>query len=97
MKLKPTLKQKVTENRKRHNRILRQYGIDDKKTVVVERSNTVKFLVKAAVRLVRILISILVFALSCIGLTALLYPSIRQCLIYELSQLIQQVTCLLNL
>lgn len=45
--------------------------------VVVEKSNTIKFLVKMIAVLIKIVVTITIFLLAVIGLTALVYPDTR--------------------
>ena len=96
MKLKPTLKYKVEQDKNRHKRIQKQYGIDDKKVVVVEQSNMVKFCIRLVIRLFRITIGIVIFLLSAIGLIALLYPTTRNVLIEEWISVFHQILEFLN-
>ena len=96
MKLKPTLQYKVQQEKNRHDRIKRKYGIDDKKVVVVERSNMAKFCIRLVIRLVQITIGVVIFLLSAIGLIALLYPATRNILIEEWISVFHQILEFLN-
>ena len=91
MKLKPTLQYKVQQEKSRHERIKRQYGLDDKKVIVVERSNMAKFCIRLVIRLFRVTIGIVIFLLSAIGFIALLYPTTRNVLIEEWISVFHQI------
>lgn len=97
MKLKPVLKQKLDEDKKRHERIQNQYRLDDKTVVVVERNNTIKFLIRLSIRFLRMLIVVIIFLLSSIGLAALIYPSTRNAFVHELFFTLEQIRMLLNI
>ena len=96
MKLKPTLQYKVQQEKNRHDRIKRQYGLDDKKVVVVEQSNMAKFCIRLFIRLFRVTIGVVIFLLSAIGLIALLYPATRNILIEEWISVFHQILEFLN-
>ena len=96
MKLKPTLQYKIQQEKNRHDRIKKQYGLDDKKVVVVERSNMAKFCIRLVIRLVQITIGVVIFLLSAIGLIALLYPATRNILIEEWISVFHQILEFLN-
>lgn len=91
MKLKPTLQYKVQQEKSRHERIRKQYGLDDKKVVVVERSNMAKFCIQLVIRLFRITIGIVIFLLSAIGFISLLYPATRTALLSEWASVLHQI------
>ena len=91
MKLKPNLQYKIQQEKNRHDRIKRQYGLDDKKVVVVEQSNMAKFCVRLVIRLFRITIGVVIFLLSAIGFIALLYPATRNALITEWISVFHQI------
>lgn len=91
MKLKPTLQYKVQQEKSRHERIRRQYGLDDKKVVVVERNNMAKFCIRLVIRLIRVTIGIVIFLLSAIGFISLLYPATRTALLSEWASVLHQI------
>lgn len=49
----------------------------DENVVIVEKSNTVKFLIKTGIALIRIAVAITIFLLAVIGLISLVYPDTR--------------------
>lgn len=55
-----------------------KHGITDPNTVIVEKSNMAKFLVRCTAGTVRIIATTAVFILAAIGLVTLIYPEIRQ-------------------
>ena len=63
--------------------------------VVVEKNNIVKFLVRAAGAVIRILARILLIIFATIGLIALIYPETRAALMGVLTGIYQQVQMLL--
>lgn len=96
MKLKPTLQYKVQQEKSRHERIRKQYGLDDKKVVVVERNNMAKFCIRLLIRLFRIIIGVVIFLLSAIGFISLLYPATRTALLSEWASVLHQIWEFLN-
>ena len=91
MKLKPTLQYKVQQDKNRHDRIKKQYGLDDKKVVVVEQSNMAKFCIRLVIRLFRVTIGVVIFLLSAIGFISLLYPATRTALLSEWASVLHQI------
>lgn len=49
----------------------------DEDVIIIEKSNTIKFLIKAAASCVRLVASIVIILLTFIGLLALIYPGPR--------------------
>lgn len=60
------------------SKIKKKHNINDKNVVIVEKSNTIKFLIKALILLIKTLAWILLITLASIGVLCLLYPDTRQ-------------------
>ena len=73
---------KQEEREKEHQESLKERYDIEEDVVVVEKTNTIKFLLKTMLGGARLIIAILVFILALIGLTALIYPDSRSCLLY---------------
>ena len=84
---------KQEEREKEHQESLKErYDIEED---VVEKTNTIKFLLKTMLGGARLIIAILVFILALIGLTALIYPDSRSLLIRQGLQVWQEFLRLL--
>lgn len=59
---------------------------------IVEKSNTLKFLIRSISAAIRVIATIGVLALAVIGLTAIIYPSTRSDLIIIANDLVKQIT-----
>lgn len=79
---KETLRQ---EEEQKH--LHEKHGIEDQNTVVIEKSNMTKFLIRCVGKIFRIAAAAMVFILAAIGLLALIYPEIRS----EVLQVLQSV------
>lgn len=90
MKIKTTLQAKLHEEEKQRVHYKKTYGIDDENIVVVEKSNTLKFIVRCLIKLLRLGINIAVFIFAFFGLVALLSPNIRFILFHDIRQIIEQ-------
>ena len=64
-----------------------KHGIADPNTVIVEKSNMAKFLMRCTAGGVRIIAAAAVFILAAVGLVTLIYPEVRQ----ELFQVLQTI------
>ena len=74
---------KQEEREKEHQESLKERYDIEEDVVVVEKTNTIKFLLKTMIGGARLIIAILVFILALIGLTALIYPDSRSLLIRQ--------------
>lgn len=86
---------KQEEREKEHQESLKERYDIEEDVVVVEKTNTIKFLLKTMIGGVRLIIAILVFILALIGLTALIYPDSRSLLIRQGLQVWQEFMRLL--
>ena len=86
---------KQEEKEKEHQESLKERYDIEEDVVVVERTNTIKFLLKTMIGGTRLIIAILVFILALIGLTALIYPDSRSLLIRQGLQVWQEFMRLL--
>ena len=86
---------KQEEREKEHQEILKERYDIEEDVVVVEKNNTIKFLLKTLLGGARLIIAILVFILALIGLTALIYPDSRSLLIRQGLQVWQEFLRLL--
>lgn len=79
-KYKESLVKKIRieqEENQKQKRLQEKYGINEN-VRIVERNNMGKFFVKTIGKCIRITAVIILFILAAIGLTALIYPEIRQ-------------------
>ena len=86
---------KQEEREKEHQESLKERYDIEEDVVVVEKTNTIKFLLKTVFGGARLIIAILVFILALIGLTALIYPDSRSLLIRQGLQVWQEFLRLL--
>ena len=86
---------KQEEREKEHQESLKERYDIEEDVVVVEKTNTIKFLLKTMIGGARLIIAILVFLLALIGLTALIYPDSRSLLIRQGLQVWQEFMRLL--
>ena len=86
---------KQEEREKEHQESLKERYDIEEDVVVVEKNNTIKFLLKTMIGGARLIIAILVFILALIGLTALIYPDSRILLIRQGLQVWQEFLRLL--
>ena len=87
---------KQEEREKEHQESLKERYDIEEDVVVVEKTNTIKFLLKTMLGGARLIIAILVFILALIGLTALIYPDSRSLLIRQGLQVWQEFLRLLE-
>lgn len=72
--------QEVQEEKKREEeqrRLHEIHGIQDENLIVVEKNNMLKFLVRTAGHIVRLVATAAIFILAAVGLLALIYPEVR--------------------
>lgn len=96
-KFKSSLVKQIKEDEKErlHQEELKQkYDIKDN-TVVVEKSNTIKFVTKTIIGLLRFLAALIVFLLAITGLAAILYPDSRNILLHQALQIYEELLELL--
>ena len=86
---------KQEEMEKEHQESLKERYDIEEDVVAVEKTNTIKFLLKTMIGGARLIIAILVFILALIGLTALIYPDSRSLLIRQGLQVWQEFMRLL--
>ena len=79
---KRTKQQKVNENR-----IKQKHHITDENIVVVEKSNTLKFLIRITVLLLKTAAWILLIILAAVGILCLVYPETRRALFDIVSEI----------
>jgi len=76
-----------------------KYGIE-KSVIVVEQKSTiaqtVKVILSFCLTLLRIVATILLVVLAVIGLSAIIYPNIRQQLIITIGQIVREITQMLG-
>ena len=82
------------EFEKKQENLKDKYNIndEDKKIVVVEKSNTYKFTVKMLVLLVKTIATILLLFLAAVGLITLIYPESRESFISVIQQVYYQLS-----
>lgn len=80
-KYKESLVKKIRieqEENQKQKKLQEKYGVQNENVRIVERNNMGKFFVKTIGKCIRIVAVIILFILAAIGLTALIYPEIRQ-------------------
>lgn len=55
----------------------KKYNVEDENVIIVEKNNTVKFLVNVLLAVVKTIATIIIILLAAIGLMCLIYPSTR--------------------
>lgn len=99
-KFKRGLLKEIREEKEQelHQEELHQkYNLSEKNIMIVEKNNTIIFLLTTFFRLIKCLATIILLALSSIGLLSLIYPEIRSPLLNVLNDLFQQLKSLLPL
>ena len=96
-KFRSSLVKQIKEDEKErlHQEELKEkYDIKDN-TVVVKKSNTIKFVTKTIIGLLRFLAALIVFLLAITGLAAILYPDSRNILLHQALQVYEELLELL--
>ena len=96
-KFRSSLVKQIKEDEKErlHQEELKEkYDIKDN-TGVVEKSNTIKFVTKTIIGLLRFLAALIVFLLAITGLAAILYPDSRNILLHQALQVYEELLELL--
>lgn len=88
------VKAKISYQDKQKN-LRERYHVEKEDVVIVEKSNMMKFLVRAAGAAIRILARIILIILATIGIIALLYPETRTGLQVILTGILEQIHMLL--
>lgn len=70
------------QDRLHQERLKDKYKVDED-VVVVEKSNTVKFLIKTVTAIIKFIATITIFLLSVVGLLALVFPASRSVLLQQ--------------
>lgn len=100
LKLKKGLVKQVEEKHEeqRHQEELRKkHNLDiPDDVVVVEKSNTVKFLLRFLSAAIRLIFSVVGIILMALGIIALIYPNIREPLIYTLQNIGTETMSMFN-
>lgn len=71
---------KKQKDQAEQNRIRQKHGISDENVKVVEKSNTVKFLIRILVLVLKTAAWIALVTLAAVGVLCLVYPETRQAL-----------------
>lgn len=81
------------EFRREQQQIKKKHDINikDENIVVVEKTNTFKFIVKLLLLLIRFIATTLILVLAALGAVAIIYPEPRAELIYIINSIIEQV------
>jgi len=64
----------------------KKHGLQNKNVVVVEKNNTIKFLVKTLAAVIRLVATVAILSFAVLGLVAIVYPSPRLELLYILNE-----------
>lgn len=78
-------------------RLHAKHDISNPDTVVVEKSNMVKFLIRCAARIIRIAATVTVFVLAAVGLITLLYPDVREEFLFVLAAIMDEIRSMTGL
>lgn len=91
MKYKPLLNTKIKQEKKENERKKKLYKTDDN-VVIVEKSNSfitfLKFIIINMIAIFKVILEIVIFILSVIGVVALLNASSREVLLNEFKTMI---------
>lgn len=80
----------------RQGQLKEKYSLDkDNDVIVVEKSNTVKFLIRTLTGLIRVSATMIIFFLSIVGLAAIIYPGSRTVLIDQAIHIYRELLHLL--
>ena len=94
-KFKKTLVGRVhqeEENKLEQKQLKEKYRVDQKENVlIVEKNNMFKFLVRTGGKIVRIAADVIIFFLSLVGLSALIYPATREILTGQAVDIMSQM------
>lgn len=69
---------KENAKEKEQIRLKKKHQIDQENVVVVEKSNTYKFTIKTIISFIKLIATVTLLILAVIGLTTLVYPTLRQ-------------------
>ena len=69
---------KENAKEKEQIRLKKKHQIDQENVVVVEKSNTYKFTIKTIIAFIKLIATVTLLILAVIGLTTLVYPTLRQ-------------------
>ena len=69
---------KENAKEKEQIRLKKKHQIDQENVVVVEKSNTYKFTIKTIIAFIKLFATVTLLILAVIGLTTLVYPTLRQ-------------------
>ena len=68
----------ITLHKKHQRKLRKKYNVNTEKVLVVEKTNTFKFCIKAISTTIRIVANILLFIFSGVGIICLIYPETRE-------------------
>lgn len=69
---------KENAKEKEQIRLKKKHQINQENVVVVEKSNTYKFTIKTIIAFIKLIATVTLLILAVIGLTTLVYPTLRQ-------------------
>ena len=85
------------KSRVREAEIKTDLGVEDKEDlIVVERSNTFKFIVKSVGQVIRLVATLVILALAFIGIVSLVYPAPRTEVFAILTDGMEQISQMLH-
>lgn len=76
---------------KKQDKLKKKFGISGKNVIVVERTNTFKFVIKIIGVLLRFIASVVIIALAFVGLAALFYDGPRHELLIILNVVLREI------
>lgn len=81
---------------KEQEELKQKYHLDTEK-IVVEKNNLVKFTVRTFASLIRLMATIMLFALAVVGLMTLIYPAPREEVLKVLYKIYEQILIYLSI
>lgn len=83
------------EREQEQDKLKKKYQIEEN-VRIIEKNNTFKFLIRTVAKIVRLVVNIIIFFLSLIGLSSILYPTIRALLWEQAEEVMNQIISFLQ-
>lgn len=88
---------KSIRQEKEQKRLHEKHDISDPDTVIVEKSNMVKFLIRCLSWILRIAATFIMFVLAAAGLITLLYPDVRSEFLIVFTTIVDEIRSMTGL
>lgn len=83
------------EREQEQDKLKKKYQIEEN-VRIIEKNNTFKFLIRTVAKIVRLVVNIIIFFLSLIGLSSILYPTTRGLLWEQAEEVRNQILTFLQ-